>query len=139
MFGVVKIVFDGDATFTFKTADGSAPSISSVTVIDEATAQELWTIVATDHVEFWSASNSQEISGRREMSYENEVDHSSLRRMIASAGVALMDIRYGYVPNGWSQVIPIAGSPPAFERGKSYRVEALGADAGVLIFSTSAM
>jgi hypothetical protein len=127
----MKIVRREDKQFSFTSSSGdSAIRADSIGILRVNGDAPIWWIVADEYSEMWTAEGGEEL-----VRPEEDRGRAVLESFkTTSSGRALSQITYGEVPEGFRQITPEHGPPPALELGVRYTLHFLGGDMGTLEF-----
>ena len=130
----MRLVRSGDTQFAFVDGDcTTAIRIASIGVVQIGRPEVIWWIVSDEYSEVWMPSERVPL-----LEIQGEEAAHALRRFRSfpekSNGSLLSRIRYGVVPNGFHQITPEEGPPPALVRRRRYVLHLFGGDMAELEF-----
>lgn len=127
----VQIVRRGDTQFNFINASGdSSMQTASIGVLRMNGGAPLWWIVSEEYSETWTPAGGEEL-----IDAAADRGRAALEAFSAtSPGRALSQITYGEVPDGFRQITPEHGPPPALEHGVRYVLHVLGSEITAIEF-----
>jgi len=126
----MEIIRRGDMQFNFVNVNGeSSIRANSIGVVRANGDAPLWWIVSEEYSDIWTPEGGEELSGAA-------ADQGALVESFrtTSSGRALTQITYGEVPEGFRQITPKHGTPPALEQGARYVLHFLGSEMAAIEF-----
>lgn len=117
--------------FNFVNVNGeSAIRADSVGVVRANGDAPLWWIVSEEYSEMWTPEGGEELFDAA--AAQGRALLESFRT--TSSGRALTQVTYGEVPEGFRQITPDHGPPPALEHGARYVLHFLGSEIAAIEF-----
>lgn len=130
----LRVIRSGDVQFDFVDGDHTtAIRTASIGVVPVGLSKVIWWIVSDEYSEVWTPSEGVPLLEVKEEEAERALQRFQSFSEKSNAPL-VSRISYGIVPNGFYQITPEEGSPPALVRGRRYVLHVFGSDMAELEF-----